>query len=145
MGCHAGGLSMTERMPADSSPGKGVRLLYAAGDFFPPWRLDVDELFSRQLPAKRLELTWAIRRGAAGPCRVEDYNGRPVWLPWWVAAVGPTRREVEAALAVGLERLLNEPGLITALRIGAQHVLLDVSAADARAMWSGPLDLRRRR
>ncbi|MBZ0069827.1 MAG: glycosyltransferase family 4 protein [Thiobacillus sp.] len=106
---------MTERLPADLSSSKSVRLFYAVGDFFPPWRLDVDELFSRQLPAQGLALTWAARRQTAGPCRTENYNGRPVWLPWRVAVGGTLGKALNKLLQYACEllfffRLLLGPG-----------------------------------
>ncbi len=94
---------MNEPLTPDFSPRKRVRLFYAVGDFFRPWRLDVDELFSRQLPAKGMELTWAIRRGAAGFCGVEDYNGRPAWLPWRVAVKGTIGKALNKLLQYACE------------------------------------------
>lgn len=94
---------------------KLIRLFYAVGDFFPPWRLDVDELFSRQMPGQGLDLTWAIRRGAAGPCRVESYNGRSAWLPWRVGFKGALGKALNKFLQYACElwfffRLLLGPG-----------------------------------
>lgn len=94
---------MAERLTADPSSRKVIRLFYAVGDFFRPWRLDVDELFSTQLPAKGVELTWAIRRGAAGPCGVEDYNGQPAWLPWRVGLKGTIGKALDKLLQYACE------------------------------------------
>lgn len=80
-----------------------IRLFYAVGDFFPPWRLDVHELFGRQMPAVNVELTWGIRRGQAGPCRTETYCGRPAWLPWRVALGGQAGKAVNKLLQYGCE------------------------------------------
>lgn len=106
---------MTERLPTAPLSSEGIRLFYAVGDFFPPWRLDVDELFSRQLPAKGLEVTWAARRKSAGACQTENYNGRPVWLPWRVAVGGNIGKALNKLLQYGCElvfffRLLFGPG-----------------------------------
>ena len=94
---------MAENSTIDASSVKGVRLFYAVGDYFPPWRLDVDELFSRQLAAMGLELTWATRRKDAGPCRTEQYNGRPVWLPWRVGVGGSVSKALNKILQYACE------------------------------------------
>ena len=94
---------MAENSTIDASSVKGVRLFYAVGDYFPPWRLDVDELFSRQLAAMGLELTWATRRKDAGPCRTEQYNGRPVWLPWRVGVGGSVGKALNKILQYACE------------------------------------------
>jgi glycosyltransferase involved in cell wall biosynthesis len=75
----------------------------------------VDELFSRQLQEMGVELTWAARRKSAGACCVDDYNGRPVWLPWRVAFGGPIGKALNKLLQYGCEllffvRLLFGPG-----------------------------------
>lgn len=94
---------------------KHLRLFYAVGDFFPPWRLDVDELFSRQMRKQGLDLTWAARRAKAGACGVDDYNGRPVWLPWRVTFSGRVGKGMNKLLQYACEllffvRLLFGPG-----------------------------------
>lgn len=58
-----------------------TRLFFAVPDFFPPWRLDVDELFSRQLPQHGVEVTWSMRRKDAGACAQETQAGQTVYLP----------------------------------------------------------------
>lgn len=121
---------MAEPMHAATSlASRRIRLFYAVGDFFPPWRLDVDELFSRQLPAKGLELTWAARRKEAGPCRTENYNGRPVWLPW--------RANVGGNIGKALNKLLQyvcELGFFFRLLLGSRFDI--VQARDRRYFFA---------
>ncbi len=79
---------MVKKLQYLQLPKKSCSVFYAVGDYYPPWRLDVDELFSKQLPNEGVKVTWAIRRGEAGPCQVVDYKGRPAWLPLRVSVGG---------------------------------------------------------
>lgn len=58
-----------------------MRLFFAVPDFYPPWRLDVDELFAKQMPALGVEVTWSMRRNKPGPCIKADYHGQTAYLP----------------------------------------------------------------
>lgn len=56
-------------------------LFFAVPDFYPPWRLDVEELFVRQMRAHGVEVTWSMRRDRAGACMLAKHGGQAVYLP----------------------------------------------------------------
>jgi glycosyltransferase involved in cell wall biosynthesis len=97
----------------DWLPHDEVEALYASHDvlLFPSLHdsggLVLLEAMSRDLPVVCLNL------GGPGVI-VDETSGIKV------ETAGRSRREVEAALAAGLERLLAEPDLLAALRVGAQ-------------------------
>lgn len=65
-----------------------MRLFFAVPDVYPPWRLDVDELFARQMPALGVEITWSMRRNKPGPCVQADYQGQTAYLPIRLSITG---------------------------------------------------------
>lgn len=65
-----------------------MRLFFAVPDFYPPWRLDVDELFARQMPTLGVEVTWSMRRNKPGPCTQADYQGQTAYLPLRLSVAG---------------------------------------------------------
>ena len=58
-----------------------TRLFFAVPDYYPPWRLDVDELFAQQMPKFGMVVTWSMRRDIAGPCILTEHRGQSVYLP----------------------------------------------------------------
>lgn len=61
---------------------KPIRLFYAAEDYFPAWRVDLVELFSRHLARQGLALTWSFQRKDKGACARVDFEGYPAYLPF---------------------------------------------------------------
>lgn len=60
---------------------KSIRLFYAVEDYYPPWRVDLVELFSRQLARQGLDLAWSLQRSDKGPCTRIKFEGHTVFLP----------------------------------------------------------------
>lgn len=60
---------------------KPVRLFYVAEDYFPAWRVDLVELFSRHLANQGLDLNWSQQRKDKGACARVDFKGHPAYLP----------------------------------------------------------------
>lgn len=83
-----------------------IRLFYAAWDAFPPWRLDVDELFVRQLPLLDLEVSWSLRREKPGPCGKEAYCSQTFYLPLRVSLGGRVGDSINRIIRYGCELVL---------------------------------------
>lgn len=81
----------------------GIKLFYAVPDFFPPWRLDVRELFAVQLQNMGVQVTWSARRGSQGRCIVDEYLGRPVWLPLRLGVPGKVGKALNKLLQYACE------------------------------------------
>lgn len=71
------------------------RLFYSIEDRFPPFRVDLTELFFAQVATLAADITWYMRRGEPGPCgqqQVPGFPGQPVHLPWvpglWAGKAG---------------------------------------------------------
>ncbi len=60
---------------------KPIRLFYAAEDYFPAWRVDLVELFSRHLARQGLDLTWSFQRKDEGACAGVEFEGHTAYLP----------------------------------------------------------------
>lgn len=54
---------------------------YSIDDAFPPYRVDVAELFGRELHARNVEVTWYMRRGRATSAVQDLFDGQKVQLP----------------------------------------------------------------
>ncbi len=60
---------------------KPLFIHYSIDDSFPPFRVDVAELFGREIPAAGHRLSWMMRRGAAIHAAGAEFMGQPVALP----------------------------------------------------------------
>jgi glycosyltransferase involved in cell wall biosynthesis len=58
-----------------------MRLFYFIADPFPPWRVDLVELFSVQLRSRGVETVWSTRRNDAGWLGTAEMHGQTVILP----------------------------------------------------------------
>lgn len=74
-----------------------LKIFYFIADVYPAWRYDVVELFGVELPKRDIDVTWCMRRGAAGFCTRAEQAGQTAYLP---ASLGR---------ATALRRLLNRP------------------------------------
>lgn len=83
-----------------------IRVFFAAPEFFPPWRLDVDELFFRQLPLLDTEIIWSLRRDKAGPFGNLNHHGQRVHLPLRLNFKGVFGKFVNKLLQYGSEIIL---------------------------------------
>lgn len=98
-----------------------MRLFFAVPDFYPPWRLDVDELFARQMPALGVEVTWSMRRNKPGACAQADYQGQTAYLPLCLPATGPVGRVINK-----FAQYLCEFALFIRLLFGRRHDIIQV-------------------
>lgn len=98
-----------------------IRLFYAVPDFFPPWRLDVDELFARQMPPLGVAITWSARRNQAGPCTRSIYREQLAYLPLRLGKRGGLGKVVNK-----LTQYLCEIGLFARLLFGAYYDIIQV-------------------
>jgi glycosyltransferase involved in cell wall biosynthesis len=57
-----------------------VKLLFLSNDRYPPFRMDVAELFAHRLAALGLTIDWILQPLEAGPARSEPYGGGTAWL-----------------------------------------------------------------
>ena len=58
-----------------------IELFYSIEDDHPPFRVDIVELFFRQLAEHGVQLQWYMRQAEPGPARTIEYLGQPVHLP----------------------------------------------------------------
>ena len=65
-----------------------IKIFYSVLDIFPPYRVDVVELFCHALKSYGINVEWYMRRGQTGPCATENFNGQPVHLPFRTAGRG---------------------------------------------------------
>lgn len=106
-----------------------IRLFIAVPDFYPPWRLDVDELFARQMPPLGVEITWSMRRNQSGPCAQAEYRGQTVYLPLRLPVAGPAGRGVNK-----LAQYLCEFALFFRLLFGRRYDI--IQARDGRYLFA---------
>lgn len=78
-----------------------IKLFYAVEDYFPPWRVDLVELFVHQLARQGVQTTWSFRREEPGRCQNLALEGQTACLP-----LGFGRRNL----------------ILSALNVFAQHV-----------------------
>lgn len=62
-----------------------LRIFYSTVEKFPPLRLDVVELFMRELAARGVITTWYMKRREPGGCAKSTSYGQKVLLPWFGA------------------------------------------------------------
>lgn len=98
-----------------------MRLFFAVPDFYPPWRLDVDELFAKQMPALGVDLTWSMRRNKPGACVQADYQGLTAYLPLCLPVTGLAGRVVNK-----LAQYLCEFALFFRLIFGHSYDIIQV-------------------
>jgi glycosyltransferase involved in cell wall biosynthesis len=70
-----------------------VRILFLSNDRYPPYRVDVAELFARKLSARGHRIDWLLQ--SRRPCRRsydEPYGGGRAWVGRSVAGTSPLRR-----------------------------------------------------
>lgn len=85
------------------------RLLYVTEDTFPPFRVDVVELFARELAARGYSIDWVMDLGAAAPPPDMDAQGQARWLGSRVFLARNAAGEgVAARLANNLRGVLND-------------------------------------
>lgn len=60
---------------------RNLKVYYSIEDNFPPYRVDVAELFGRALPELGVDVEWYMRRVKPGGCSVENYGEQKVHLP----------------------------------------------------------------
>jgi glycosyltransferase involved in cell wall biosynthesis len=59
-----------------------MRLFYFVTDSFPAWRVDVSELFGRELKALGVDTSWSMRRDDAGCFARVSYEGQDAYVPF---------------------------------------------------------------
>lgn len=59
-----------------------LKLFYSIEDTFPPYRVDVVELFCSALVKLGFSVEWYMRRSSAGGGVTEEFNGQSVHLPY---------------------------------------------------------------
>lgn len=65
-----------------------TRLFYAVPEVYPPWRLDVEELFSNQLPKHGIDVVWSMRRNTAGKFEKVSFHSQEAYLPLRISLRG---------------------------------------------------------
>lgn len=58
-----------------------IKILYSVKDVFPAWRMDVVELFSRELAKRNVDVHWYMKRKTEGACTQTISEGQLVDLP----------------------------------------------------------------
>lgn len=64
------------------------KIYYSIEDAYPPYRVDIVELFGHVLSKLGIEIEWYMRRGRAGACSTEEFLGQTVHLPYRSAKNG---------------------------------------------------------
>jgi len=59
-----------------------LKIFYSIEDNFPPYRVDVAELFGHELKLFGLDIEWYMRRAKPGPAAAESFEGQVVHLPF---------------------------------------------------------------
>lgn len=59
-----------------------IKLYYSIVDTFPPFRVDVADLFGNYIANKNVEITWFMQREKPGACSIEVYEKQLVNLPY---------------------------------------------------------------
>ena len=59
-----------------------IKLYYSIVDTFPPFRVDVADLFGNYIAKKNVEITWFMQREKPGAYSVEAYENQTVNLPY---------------------------------------------------------------
>jgi glycosyltransferase involved in cell wall biosynthesis len=67
---------------------KNLKIFYSVEDNFPPYRVDVAELFGDALTVFGIDVEWYMRRTQAGPASIENFAGQMVHLPYRSAGKG---------------------------------------------------------
>lgn len=98
-----------------------MRLFFAVPDVYPPWRLDVDELFARQMPTLGIEITWSMRRNQPGSCEQAEYQGQTAYLPLRLSANG-----LAGTLVNQFAQYLCELVLFLRLLLGRRYDIIQV-------------------
>ncbi|HUX30267.1 MAG TPA: glycosyltransferase [Thiobacillus sp.] len=97
------------------------RLFFAVPDFYPPWRLDVEELFVRQMQARGIKVTWSMRRDRAGPCLQTEHGGQVVYLPLRLSVAGVAGKVINK-----ITQYLCEVALFFCLLFGKRFDIIQV-------------------
>lgn len=74
-------LTRANRATTTFSPMKPLFIHYSIDDNFPPFRVDVAELFGREIPAAGHRLSWMMRRGREVDAATAEFMGHQVTLP----------------------------------------------------------------
>lgn len=61
-----------------------MRIFYSTVEVYPPRRVDIVELFMKQLANRGIETTWVMRRKHPGPCKKERYENQFISLPFYI-------------------------------------------------------------
>ena len=61
---------------------KKLKLFYSIEDNFPPFRVDVVELFGNELRKMNVDVVWYMRRQSKGPYSEVEFLGQSVFLPF---------------------------------------------------------------
>lgn len=117
-----------------------IRLFFAVPDIFPPWRLDVEELFARQMPSLGVSITWSMRRNQPGPCVVNTHRGQCVYLPWRLPISGMPGKIINK-----LSQYVCEFGLFARLLFGPRYDIIQVRDRRYLFAFLGWLSARLRR
>ncbi len=64
-----------------------MRLFYFVTDPYPPFRVDLTELFAHELKKLGVETTWSMRRGDSGMFRRVTSEGQTVYLPFALTGI----------------------------------------------------------
>jgi glycosyltransferase involved in cell wall biosynthesis len=59
-----------------------IKIYYSIDDNYPPYRVDVAELFGHELKQHGVDVEWYMRRGRPGPCATDTFADQPVHLPY---------------------------------------------------------------
>jgi glycosyltransferase involved in cell wall biosynthesis len=65
-----------------------LKIFYSIEDNFPPYRVDVAELFGYALKPYDVDVEWYMRRAHAGTCAKDSFVGQIVHLPFRAASHG---------------------------------------------------------
>ena len=98
-----------------------MRMFYFVTDSYPAWRVDVSELFGRELKALGVDTTWSMRRDDAGSFSCVSYEGQDAYVPF--AAKGG---QVFEALSRRLGEFVSEFLLFAKLLSGARYDVIQV-------------------
>ncbi|MDP3818096.1 MAG: glycosyltransferase [Methylotenera sp.] len=98
-----------------------MKLFYFATDTYPPWRVDLTELFSHELKNLGLHTDWSLRRENSGSWCSLSHGGERVYLPLAVSGV-----PIISPIFRRLGEFIGEIGLTLKLLLGERYDFIQV-------------------
>jgi glycosyltransferase involved in cell wall biosynthesis len=98
-----------------------MKLFYFATDTHPSWRVDLTELFSKELAALGVRIDWSLRREKSGIWEVLHRNGERIYLPLAITGI-----PLLTPIVRRVGELLGEIGLLFKFLLGERYDVIQV-------------------